>query len=59
MKFAIREDGTCFFTTPEQLQEAYHFLTHGPVSLSTVPSTVPYHKKEMPPTVRMKTVSIP
>ena len=45
MKFAIRDDDTCFFTTPEQLQEAYHFIAHGPVSLSIVPSTVPYHKK--------------
>lgn len=49
MKFAIRDDDTCYFTKPEDLQEAYDFLTQGPVSLSIVPRTVPYHSRGSAP----------
>lgn len=49
MKFAIRDDDTCFFTAPEELLEAYGFVAQGPVSLSIVPSAVPYHKKGASP----------
>ena len=44
MKFVIRDDDTCFFTKPEELERAYDFVTGGPVSLSIVPFAVPIHK---------------
>ena len=44
MKFAIRDDDTCFFTKPEDLDFAYDFVDGGPVSLSIVPFAVPIHK---------------
>jgi peptidoglycan/xylan/chitin deacetylase (PgdA/CDA1 family) len=43
MKFAIRDDDTCFFTKPEELERAYDFVKDGPVSLSIVPFAVPIH----------------
>lgn len=44
MLFSIRDDDTSFFTRPEELEKAYSFVKEGCVSLSVVPSTVPYHK---------------
>lgn len=49
MKFAIRDDDTCFFTSPEDLQEAYDFVLDGCISLSIVPKTVPMHKNNFYP----------
>lgn len=49
MKFAIRDDDTCFFTNPEDLDKAYGFLRCGCVSLSVVPYTVPIHKDDVMP----------
>lgn len=43
MKFAIRDDDTSFFTSPEELKRAYDFLQDGCVSLSIVPFTVARH----------------
>lgn len=41
MQFCIRDDDTSFFTSPDQLEEAYGEATrYGPVSLSVVP----YHR---------------
>lgn len=38
MQFCIRDDDTSFFTTPEQLEEAYGAVSRfGPVSLAVVP----------------------
>ena len=49
MKFAIRDDDTSFFTKPEDLEAAYSFVSHGPVSLSVVPYAVPHHEKGVRP----------
>ena len=49
MKFAIRDDDTSFFTTPEELEKAYSFINSGCVSLSVVPYTVPIHKDDVFP----------
>lgn len=49
MFFAIRDDDTCFFTKPDDLDKAYDFMDReGVVSLSTVPYTFPYHKDNNP-----------
>jgi len=38
MQFCIRDDDTSFFTSPEQLENAYGELSqHGPISLAVVP----------------------
>ena len=38
MQFCIRDDDTCFFTQPEELERAYgRITTFGPVSLAVVP----------------------
>ena len=38
MYFCIRDDDTCYFTSPEQLESAYgDFTRYGPVSLAIVP----------------------
>lgn len=49
MKFAIRDDDTCYFTNPEDLNTAYDFI-HGnrTISLSVTPFAVPFHKKLSP-----------
>lgn len=44
MKFAIRDDDTAFYTSPDDLQKAYSFIERGCVSLSVVPMAVPRHK---------------
>ena len=38
MQFCIRDDDTSFFTSPEQLEQAYGELSQwGPISLAVVP----------------------
>jgi hypothetical protein len=38
LQFCIRDDDTCFFTRPEELERAYGLITQsGPVSLAVVP----------------------
>ena len=38
LRFCIRDDDTCFFTRPEELERAYGLITQsGPVSLAVVP----------------------
>ncbi len=49
MKFAIRDDDTCFFTKPSELEDAYDFIDKGCISLSVVPYTVPIHKDNVFP----------
>lgn len=49
MKFAIRDDDTCFFTKPSDLEKAYDFIDKGCISLSVVPYTVPIHKDDVFP----------
>ena len=44
MKFAIRDDDTSFFTSPDDILKAYDFLKGGCLSLSVVPNTVAIHK---------------
>jgi hypothetical protein len=48
MIIAIRDDDTSFFTKPQELEEAYDFITEGCVSLSVVPYTVPCHIHNQP-----------
>lgn len=45
MKFAIRDDDICYFTSPKDLEKAYGILkdTKGPISLAVVPYTVSTH----------------
>lgn len=46
MRFAIRDDDTCYFTHPKELETAYDFINEKDVlTLSIVPNTVPIHKK--------------
>lgn len=49
MKFAIRDDDTSYFTTPEELEKAYDFIKEGCISLSVVPNTVYAHKNTVFP----------
>ncbi|MDM1009637.1 DUF2334 domain-containing protein [Clostridium perfringens] len=49
MLFAIRDDDTSYFTTPEELEKAYNFIKKGTVSLSVVPKTVSVHKDDIFP----------
>ncbi len=48
MIFSIRDDDTCFFTKPEELQSAYDFVEEGSVSLSVIPYAYPYHAEDKP-----------
>lgn len=50
MRVAIRDDDTSYFTKPEDLQNAYDFLSgNACVSLSVVPYTVPVHRDDVFP----------
>ena len=50
MRFAIRDDDTCYFTQPSEIEQAYDFIDDEDIiSLSIVPSTVPDHKKDNKP----------
>ena len=45
MKFAIRDDDTSYFTSPQDLESIYSFISQGCISLSVVPYCVPVHKE--------------
>ena len=50
MKFAIRDDDTCFFTAPETLERVYHDVwDRAPVCLATVPCAIGYERAGIPP----------
>lgn len=48
MIFAIRDDDTSYFTTPDELENAYDFIKDGCISLSVVPFGVPVHIDHSP-----------
>jgi predicted deacetylase len=49
MKFAIRDDDTCYFTDPEALARVYHDVwDHVPVCLATVPFAIGYERAGIP-----------
>ena len=47
MKIALRDDDTCFYTKPSELEEAFEGLNI-PISLSVVPFTVFSHAGTYP-----------
>jgi predicted deacetylase len=50
MKFAIRDDDTCYFTRPEVLEQVYHDVwKRVPVCLATVPFAIGYKRAGIPP----------
>lgn len=48
MKIAIRDDDTSFYTTPQELEEAFADLEGFPISLSVVPFAVSEHAGTKP-----------
>jgi len=49
MKVALRDDDTCYFTTPEALAHVYHDVwDRVPVSLATVPFAIGYERVGIP-----------
>jgi hypothetical protein len=49
VKVALRDDDTCFFTSPETLERVYHDVWDRlPVCLATVPFAVGYERKGIP-----------
>ena len=49
MQFCIRDDDTSFFTSPEELEDAYgEITTRGPVSLAVVPYCRAGHSAGVP-----------
>ena len=49
MKIALRDDDTCFFTSPETLERVYHDVwDRVPVCLATVPFAIGYERKGIP-----------
>ena len=49
MKIALRDDDTCFFTSPETLERVYHDVWDRlPVCLATVPFAIGYERKGIP-----------
>src|SRR4051812_1940274 len=49
MKFAIRDDDTCYFTDPAELERVYHDVwDRVPVCLATVPFAVGYERVGIP-----------
>lgn len=49
MKFAIRDDDTCYFTSPDELERVYGDVWQRvPVCLATVPFTVGYPRAGIP-----------
>jgi hypothetical protein len=49
MKFAIRDDDTCYFTSPEMLARVYHDIwDRVPVCLATVPFAIGYARRGIP-----------
>ena len=53
LHFCIRDDDTCFFTSPDDLERAYGEITeHGPVSLAVVPYCRAGSNKAVPEALR-------
>jgi predicted deacetylase len=49
MKFAIRDDDTCYFTDPAELERVYHDVwDRVPVCLATVPFAIGYERVGIP-----------
>ena len=49
MKVALRDDDTCFFTSPETLHRVYHDVwDRVPVCLATVPFAIGYERQGIP-----------
>ena len=49
MKFAIRDDDTCYFTDPADLERVYHDVWEQvPVCLATVPFAIGYERAGIP-----------
>ena len=49
MKVALRDDDTCYFTSPEELQRVYHDVwDRVPVCLATVPNAIGYERRGIP-----------
>jgi predicted deacetylase len=49
MKVSIRDDDTCYFTDPSELERVYHDVwNHVPVCLATVPFAVGYERVGIP-----------
>src|SRR4051812_40494129 len=49
MKFAIRDDDTCYFTNPAELERVYHDVwDRVPVCLATVPFAIGYERVGVP-----------
>ena len=49
MKFAIRDDDTCYFTDPSELEHVYHDVWDTvPVCLATVPCAIGYERAGIP-----------
>src|SRR3954469_12083803 len=49
MKVAIRDDDTCYFTDPADLERVYHDVwDHVPVCLATVPFAIGYERAGIP-----------
>jgi hypothetical protein len=49
VKVALRDDDTCFFTSPETLERVYHDVWDRlPVCLATVPFAIGYERKGIP-----------
>ena len=50
MKFAIRDDDTCFFTAPASLEHVYRDIwDRVPICLATVPFAIGYERAGIPP----------
>lgn len=49
MKVALRDDDTCYFTAPEDLERVYHDVWDRlPVCLATVPNAIGYERRGIP-----------
>ena len=49
MKVALRDDDTCYFTSPETLERVYHDVwDRVPVCLATVPFAIGYERHGIP-----------
>ncbi len=49
MKIAIRDDDTCYFTAPDELERVYgRIWTHVPVCLATIPRAMGYKSPAVP-----------
>ena len=49
MKFAIRDDDTCYFTDPSELERVYHDVwDQVPICLATVPFAIGYERAGIP-----------